>query len=247
MNAVMSEERVVDVVSSTREERRALLRRHGWLLLAGLRETDQVESLLAELGTLSPQDDGRLHYAVRAQRGFERRSFSGSANPLNPHTEASFRQVPPRYAALWCVRSARCGGGGTLVADGDRLISELPDHLRRLAAERLIRFDNGAGEAATAPIQTMDPGGARILRFSYNLLRFGAYHADLDSAGGFFPAADQAELADALEAGFRKNNRRIAVPRHGLLVIDNYRCLHAREGFSDPDRLLIRYWIDAAD
>lgn len=214
----------------------------GIILLDAL-DLSRAEAILADLGSLMPQDHGQLRYDVRPTRECGGLSSSKSANPLNPHTEASYYPHPPRLIALWCFHAARCGGGQTLVADGFRMLSRLSINERETVMREQIAFaDTSRPISCHAPIFTVSP--TPLLRYSFNLLRFNSYDPETTRITNAVPARNQRErLADRLLALFDKVHDAIDIPDGGLLILDNRRMIHGRTAFADHDRHLIRYWL----
>lgn len=235
------EGRVEAIPSRNAEELRAL----GWTLIEEVGDAGRCEALLAELGPLRAQYGGSLRHGVRFEPGFDELQYSKSSNGITPHTEAPGEDPPPRYLALHCHRQARCGGGHTVLADGYGFLDSLPPDLLREASQRLIRFDlAGDSEASAAPLWTTDRQGARLLRFSYNVMRDGRFegpardHDDLEGVEPFF-----AELCRRGVEFSRRHGRAVLVPERGLLVFDNWRMLHSRGSYRDRARHLTRYWV----
>ena len=218
------------------------LARRGVSLLTDL-DSSRAEGVLAELGTLLPQDHGQVRYDVKPTPQGAGLSSSKSANPLNPHTEASNYPQPPRLIALWCAHAARCGGGQTLVSDGFRMLSRLSEHDLKTATQEQIAFSDPSRPATClAPVLTISP--VPMLRFSYTLLRHGCYDPETTRiTKPNLPRTDRQRLADQLLTLFDECHEAIDIPDGGLLVVDNRRMIHSRTGFTDYDRHLIRYWL----
>lgn len=205
-----------------------------------------------ELGELLEQYSGAIRHEVQAKPGFEHLQYTQSRNGISPHTEAPGLPKPPRYVALHCHRQARCGGGHTLLADGYEFVESLDDELATEARTRTIRFDlvpgatDGGHEAVAAPIFTGAADGAPpVVRYSYSVLRANSLAAptyedelDLDGVDPF-----NAELCKRGVTFVRERGARALAPDNSVLVFDNWRMIHAREGYSDPERHLTRYWV----
>jgi hypothetical protein len=145
--------------------------------------------------------------------------------------------------ALWCVRAARCGGGHTTLADGRRILGALDEAERRFAAShprRVRRRQPSRGPGGDG----LHPGPPPILRFSFNLLRYGRYDPSKSWMAGSAAAASATEaFAERFAALFAANERPIRLPDDGLLIFDNHRMLHSRTGYRDTARHLVRYWL----
>jgi Taurine catabolism dioxygenase TauD, TfdA family len=231
---------------------RGKLEAAGWAIVSGLPESADAEAVLETLGELREQYRGAIRHEVRARPGFEALQYSQSQNGITPHTEAPGLAAPPRYLALHCHRQARCGGGQTLLADGYAFIDSLGDQLGDEVRSRPIRFDlvasSGAGGEAAVPAPIFTParnGTPAVLRYSYNVLRDNSLdaptHDDPLALGEIDPF--NAELCRR-GVEFVRSEGFGALPADGeLLVFDNWRMLHARDAYRDPERHLTRYWI----
>jgi alpha-ketoglutarate-dependent taurine dioxygenase len=234
---------------------RASLAERGWVVVPDVPDPRDAERLLQTLGVLLEQYNGAVRHQVRARPGFEALQYSQSRNGITPHTEAPGMRRPPRYLALHCHRQARCGGGQTLLADGYAFAASLPEPLAAQARERLIRFDlaTGARDGGRVPhaaplLAEGEPhadGRTPIVRFSYNVLRDNSLnapvHEDLNDVDELDPF--NAELCRRC-LDFVRTRGCAALPADGsLLIFDNWRMLHARDAYSDPDRHLTRYWV----
>jgi Taurine catabolism dioxygenase TauD, TfdA family len=228
----------------------APLASRGWVLVEGAGDRPAVEAMLAEIGELSSQYQGRLRHEVRYRPGYDDLQYSQSANAITPHTEAPGLDPPPRYLALHCHRQACCGGGHTMLADCRAFLAELPARLRAEARRRPIRFDLASGvaikgrAAVAAPLESRSADGAPIVRYSYNVLRDGALEGparERDDLDGLDPF--RRELCLRGRAFCARRGARVLIPDAGLLVFDNWRMLHSRTAYSDRTRHLTRYWI----
>jgi hypothetical protein len=231
---------------------RGPLDEHGWVIVAGVAEHAAAEAALRELGELLEQYRGTIRHEVRARPGFDSVQYSQSQNGITPHTEAPGLPVPPRYLALHCHRQARCGGGQTLLADGYAFVGSLDQRLAHDVRSRQIRFDlvpnSGAAgsDAIAAPIYTEAVNGTpAVLRYSYNVMRDNSLdapthddHLELDGLDPFHAEMCRLGVEFVQRSGFG------ALPGDGeLLIFDNWRMVHARDSYRDPERHLTRYWI----
>lgn len=207
-------------------------------------------AFLQEFGSLLPQYDGEIEYAVKSTQGYAAYSDSRSTNGLQPHTDGSDFEPPPRWLALVGVQAAACGGGHTLLMDGCQWLRSLPPALQDALIHRLHWFGSSQGIHAHRPHQVHKPildlqsAPSPILRFSYNLLMFGDYSA---------PTKQQNSAADPLTQTicrhlltFHERQHR-AFRLHGgdLLLWDNWRMVHSRTAYRDRHRHLMRYWLSA--
>lgn len=222
---------------------RKALERDGWLLLPRLGGQAAAEAVLAGLGRLMPQDRGEFRYDVQSTTEAAGLSSSKSANALNPHTEASYYPSPPRWVALWCRHAARCGGGQTLLAEGQRILDGLDEADRDFATCHRLAFGD-ASRPAAVDATVFSPGPPPVFRFSYNLLRHGCYDPpQARITGAPAPASARETFAEHVANSFAALARPVLLPDDGLLVFDNHRMLHSRTAYSDTARHLIRYWL----
>ena len=219
------------------------LERSGWSLVPAVGGQEAAEAVLGRFGELMPQDGGEYRYDVKATSEAAELSSSKSANPLNPHTEASYFPEPPRYVALWCARAARCGGGHTTLADGRLILDGLDEAERCFAASHPVAFGD-ASRPVVREATVFSSGPPPVFRFSFNLLRYGCYDPSKSRMSGSAAAASATEaFAERFAALFAENERPIRLPDDGLLIFDNYRMLHSRTGYRDTARHLVRYWL----
>lgn len=238
--------------STRRQANTGELATRGWTLVRDV-PGDGVEELLAQIGKISPQFDGKTTYQVKASDKYKDFRYTQSQNPIGPHTDGPVYYPPPRYLALHCKVQTRCGGGHTLLADGRQLLQRLSEEERIVATSKPINFramlDPGSSDErldGTFPMVSHDGDGEQIIRFSHNLFFYGDLnaHADRD----FDPNADRYDpdlkaLAIRASAFFDEAAERILIPENAVLIWDNYRMLHAREAYRDPKRELTRFWL----
>ncbi|MQA25538.1 MAG: hypothetical protein GEU94_08705 [Micromonosporaceae bacterium] len=213
----------------------------GYAYVSGLPEGFDYPSALAELGPLMPQYGDVLVRDVKPDPAISN-DVRSSANmaELTPHTEwYEFPGLPPRYVALWCVQPAAGDGGETTLADGHAMLDRFTaDELAQLAAQswrwrsRPTLAREGVRQVVHHP--TIDiHQGQLVLRFS-----------TLDLLG-------QDELARRYVATgsehFEAAKISIKIAKGAILLWDNWRMMHARNAFSDPNRHLCRVLIGVAN
>jgi alpha-ketoglutarate-dependent taurine dioxygenase len=185
------------------------------------------------LGNPVPQYDGELVRDIKPDLTLPADVYTAlSMHKLTPHTEwYEFPGIPPRYVALWCVRSAGSGGETTL-ADGYRFLREFSATEIVLLHRRVYEWyglpgtSDGPSSVVSRPVLEDHPDGL-IMRYSYQFLQRvedGLVPRYIDSGGRFF--ADE--------------HLDIAIERNSMLLWDNWRMIHARNAFSDPYRHLCR-------
>lgn len=217
---------------------RQSLAKDGYCYLYDVPDDFEHVLLLREFGEFMPQYDGELIWDLRPEPGMDDVYHSRNTQSLLPHTEMYERAGnPPRYVALWCVRPAAGAGGETTLADGYEWLADFTEDGLRTMRERKYLWHSSEGLArkeihvsAEHAILEDDSEGQSILRYSYNNV------VRVDD--GFLPAC--------LESGwnfFSDMHRAIDIEQNALLLWDNWRMLHSRNAFRDPDRHLKRVLI----
>jgi hypothetical protein len=186
-----------------------------------------VIGLTAALGEVICVSQVRLDPAVG--------SYLASPEPIPPHTD----HPDARYIA-WICRESDHAVGDNLLVDGHAIVDALPGSARRsLAAARLEcpQLD-GVARAGRFGRQPMRPhpvwdGKKRALFFAPWLPR---------------SAKDDESLAHFVQLVERAPRNRVRLETGDVLVVANYRILHARDALPrESRRWLTRYWIKAAD
>lgn len=212
----------------------------GYAYVSGLTQGFDHASALAALGPLVPQYGGVLVRDVKPDPAISNNIASASnMAELTPHTEwYEFPGLPPRYVALWCVQPAEGHGGETTLADGHAMLDRFnPTELRQLATQlwrwrsRPTLAREGVDQIAHHPIIEIHRGQP-VLRFStLDLMAEDELSRRYVAAGREF--FDAAKTATKIEKG-------------AILIWDNWRIIHARNGFTDPNRHLRRVLIGAS-
>ncbi|AWK84838.1 TauD/TfdA family dioxygenase [Azospirillum thermophilum] len=207
-------------------------------------------ALAACIGMPSPTDarDGRIVWDVVPRRtaGDYYATFSEHDGEAAFHTDTQYYPAPERWIALYVMTPARCGGGLSILCDGEAVRDALDGPETRWARQVLegqplpFRVPSvfstdrrpGVVQATVAPVFSSCPG----VRYRRDTLLDGWSH---------FPDYRSAEAEAAvrvLEAELVRTPHavRFAMPRDSLLVADNHRALHARTAFSDRQRHLLR-------
>ena len=235
---------------------RLQLMRRGWACVGGLDTEAQARNFLGHFGRLLPQFNGELSYDVKAaaDSASHHWSWSKSTHELTPHTEATVYDPPPRYLALYCVQPAACGGGHTIMADAYDMIEQIDHQLHHSLWNQPIDFSvegNPTGEKkrnAEFPMLCLAQDNTPIVRFSYNVLWYGRFYPEAEKL------SDKAYDPGDIDPFVRKictickqyvdfKHTKVLTPQGGLLIWDNFRTLHARTGFTDSKRHLIRYFL----
>lgn len=213
----------------------------GFSYVAAIPEGFDHLSWLRRLGPPMPQYGGELVRDVRPDTDADTGAYSTAALP--PHTEwYEFSDLPPRYVALWCVAEGEGPGGETTLADGYSFLDGLtPEERHRLLTEdqnwrsaRTLLAREGVDQHSRHRILSHH-SGTLVMRFST---------LDLQAENG-------SDLArHYVTAGltfFQANHVAIKIQRNAMLVWDNWRMMHSRNGFTDRRRHLRRVLIRARD
>lgn len=160
-------------------------------------------------------------------------------NPLVPHTDGfAYGDLYPDYILLSCVKDSAIGGESFLV-DGYGVLEQLrsrdPLVVERMASIHVNQTEEGM-QNAISPILQQNAAGRKMLRRTFN--QRPANNSD-------DPALDQAMIDTWIKA---VEDAGAIAPRFRLkpgeaVIVDNYRALHAREGYTDPDRMMWRVWV----
>lgn len=217
-----------------------MMEEHGYVLITNVPDSFDQAAFCRRLGPFVPNYNGAVVGDVKPQPGMDDVYHSGNTKPLTPHTEGyDFEITPPRYIALWCVHPAAGPGGETTLADTRTWVADLDDDERKRLYQTDYEWKTTDGvKRLGLDLQTFHPvleevGDQDIVRFSCNnLLR------DAED-----PAAD---LQVRWHQRFDDEYVAIDYQRNDTLVWDNWRLLHARNGFQDRQRHLRRIQVGAA-
>lgn len=162
------------------------------------------------------------------------------------HTDTQYYPIPDRWFALYVMAPAQCGGGLSVMCDGEAVRTDLGRASTRwalqLLEERKLPFRvpsafatdprPGLVQATLAPVFSTLPG----VRYRRDTLINGWLH---------FPEYRDDDIERAVltleeELAHTTHAVRFGMPRDSLLLADNHRALHARTAFADPHRHLLR-------
>ncbi|SDG79202.1 Taurine dioxygenase, alpha-ketoglutarate-dependent [Sinosporangium album] len=226
---------------------RADLAAQGWALLRGLpfatygtygtagtADEEAVLTLAERFGTPSDRDGGRAVWPVSPRAGHRTGTFSIRAGGAGFHTDSQYHARPEDIVCLFVVRPAARGGDTLLVTERET-VSALHRHLDGQAALGALadpvwrwRTPEVYGTAEQQRPVPVLPGDGTV--------RWRADNLAARRPGRESRAA--AVLLDCLESAVAPE--RIEQRPGDLIVIDNHRTMHARTGFRDPRRLLLR-------
>lgn len=162
------------------------------------------------------------------------------------HTDCSYEDPTPRLFALHVLQHDRFGGGTLSVTNVDKLVAQLSEASKRALERDEFRITIPK-EFVKTPEKTCITGrvlgsiqGQSIMRFRQDIL------TPLTEDARF--ALD--ELNDALARGEVLNRATVHLeakdlPSGSVVLVDNWRWLHARNDVKDPKRHLRRVRWDA--
>jgi alpha-ketoglutarate-dependent taurine dioxygenase len=153
------------------------------------------------------------------------------------HNDGVYRRLPPRYLMLYC-QAPGSRGGDTLLARGDLLARRLDRKTRVLLGRLRVRYTLGASSASRRLLLKHPRDGTPVIFFGDPGL---AENMRLAAAGGTQTERVIAQLRTAL-GDPRALCHRQRWQRHDLLIIDNYKVLHARTAYQG-NRILKRVEI----
>lgn len=217
---------------------RQLLDEDGYVYVARVPDGFDYLSWLRRLGEPVKQYNGDLIREIKPDPDIGDDVYSASnIRELTPHTEAyEFEGLPPRYVALWCIQPAQGPGGETTLADGYRFLRQFSPDDQTAMRTRVYEWRSSPSLAnlcvemcARHPILEPHPDGL-VMRYSNQ----DVVHIDDDLLPRYIDGGRQF---------FEVNKLTIRIDRNALLIWDNWRMMHARNGFTDRNRHLRRVLI----
>ncbi|MEY3557175.1 MAG: hypothetical protein RLZZ580_3233 [Cyanobacteriota bacterium] len=134
------------------------------------------------------QTNGKIIYPIKANPDAMGKSDAQSPGiGLLPHTEWSYKAIPPKYLCLHCKTPDRWGGGATTLVKFDDLMRHFTLEEQHFMADQPQYFmSKDEKESCFAPIWQRD---AEIIRFSYNVLVYREFSPALNKpvASGLNP------------------------------------------------------------
>lgn len=178
------------------------------------------------------------------ERG-RRRRFAGSAERMTAHNDGfGFGDFGPDYLFLWCQRPDAGGEGASFLIDGLRLLElmaldpEQADVARFAWQAPIDQSEPNFPLPACAPIARRLPGTGRVQV---------RHHPFQAPAPGQPPAAEAAQRAligrwSAAVTRARDTGPMFLARAGDLICVDNYRLVHGRDRYRDPDRVMLSVW-----
>jgi Taurine catabolism dioxygenase TauD, TfdA family len=210
------------------------LKENGWAVISPELAND-VPEIIRALGPITPPTRGEFEYRdlvpydIASAPQWSMSSIVGTGEqPM--HTDCAYHPTPPRFVALHCLCVGECPCSTHLwVAD---LGSMLKDRPKPLADPKWV-FQGGGHSSFYCSIMEVRGGEVRM--------RFDPLCMRLPSAGP--PPTDEAQST------LRRYTQHLIFEwqQGSTLVIDNWRCLHARGAGAEksPSRKLRRWGIEA--
>ncbi|NEQ52875.1 MAG: TauD/TfdA family dioxygenase [Leptolyngbya sp. SIO3F4] len=167
---------------------------------------------------------------------------------VEPHTDASYKDIPDRYVALLAIHPAMNSEGTNILVDGQKLVDRLVEIDKNMHDFLTLDFpfkvpdifcpDTNSGvKIKNFPIFQSEPF---LIRYSWNYIRDGQRNitnsCHMDSSLDLFR-----EVLKNLPQYF------IHLNKGDLLILNNHEILHGRTEFSDLNRLLLRVRMQALD
>jgi hypothetical protein len=235
---------------SSPEEARAVVEAEGAALVSGIgSEAEAVDFGRAVLGDelvrigrqieatreRAEVEGARVDAQPADARGRKREISRDTTLPMPPHNDGfAFGDEAPDRLFLYQARPAADGGENFLL-DGLAVIEALPADVAEFV--RTVPIDHsepGFPQATFSPILRTTPAGRPQVR----------HHPYLAPIVGPEEQAQwpfvRAWLDAVVEA--RDTGARFRMESGEMAVVDNYRILHGRHGYSDPNRLLYSIW-----
>ncbi len=201
-----------------------------------------IGSLLGEPFSYIQENHGNLFHNVRPKKGEEEALSSQSSKALlDLHTETAFHPFCPDFLLLYCLRSDRGKQAKTIVSSVNSIKGSLSKEFQSLLRQPLFKTGidysfgsaNGTkGNGATIPIlygSEEDP----LMIFDPDLM-LGITEDAKEAIKVLKNLLDSKKEGVFLEAG-------------DLLIVDNYRAVHGRNGFKayydGKDRWLQRIYV----
>jgi hypothetical protein len=208
----------------------------GWCWIPHALSLEPIRILAALGPVLPPRKDGGEYYDLRpyAKDGAPPASMSAkTGTDAQPgHTDAAYCPLPPRYVALQCLEPGEV---------------PCPTHLWPLDMARLQR---DRPKALTEPIWIVRGGGHSPFYCSVMEVQYGSTRVRFDPLC-MRPASESSWTVETAQKALNSYAHRLDFDweRGALLIINNWRCLHARGAGAGgaPSRRLRRWCIGAAN
>jgi hypothetical protein len=178
------------------------------------------------------------------ERGRKRR-FGATEERMVVHNDGfGFGDFGPDYLFLWCGRPDARGEGASFLIDGPRLLELMaldPQYADVAAfcwATDIDQSEPNFPLAAYAPIARRLPDSGRVQ------VRHHPFQAPVPGQAPDVDAAQQALIrrwSRAVTAA-RDSGPMFRAAAGDLICVDNYRLTHGRDGYRDPERVMLSIW-----
>lgn len=216
-----------------RNEQDALLSdfgRHGAGFFSGFHDRQDLHKLLARMGETfhhpHAERDGVTSISVKPgdHRAAGRLGLTNLA--LFPHTDRSVSKVPPSVI-IQVISHSSAIGGDAIVVDGEKVVQDIASTnmslVRALAQPETAIFTSGSERRCCSILEQVNDGTLRI--------RYRNDH-------GIHIAPHLAEAFAQLTESIRAAITTIPLQQGNGYVLDNWRWVHGRSGFSGNRTLL---------
>jgi hypothetical protein len=227
------------------------------LHLQSFSESDRDKLLYAlslAIGYPTPTDPrkGRLLWDVKPRNlpADYFATYSEHSSCADLHTDTQYYANPEKYMLLYTVRAARCGGGKSMMCDGQAVLNCLLETQQGQDAYEILSTFKFPFRIPTTFINSVGTSGVRtcfapifgdepLIRFRYDTLERGF---ELN------PDLDVSDARNAIEVLVNVLENKVPIveyfmPDDTLMVCNNHQALHGRTSFQDRDRHLIRVRI----
>ena len=205
------------------------LREQGFAVFDTDTSDESLLKIASMFGVVVPGDRGDLVQPLLAQekgRGcFGSFTYKVGYEAFPWHTDTAYWEVPVRYLMLTSKKSSPCA---TLARTFESLASNIDDF--NYLAERSVYLLNIPGKRRMLTPVIKEHGEIGF-RFDFHIYK---------------PMNEEAKiLSDLMQEQLSKESQRIVWTGNNVLVLDNWRLIHAREDASqDKNRFLKRVYIN---
>lgn len=214
-----------------------MLRDRGFVIVTqGPSDPGSIEQVAKLIGDLGDSAYSRIFDLTPSS---STRTLGNTTRPVPPHTDEAFRYTPPGINVLGCVRPASEGGDSILV-DGFNLArllrEECPQAFQMLAtsAQSFHRIHPGElDQRARQRVFSLDDRG-EVVGVRIHTRSAGPLDIEPEKVEPYYCAYQQ--LCSLMTSA--ENQIHFRLESGDTVLFDNHRVLHARQTFSDPNRLL---------